>query len=128
MKRILAFAFLSIYLFSTTEFHELLKLPAMASHYTEHKKEKPGISLWQFLCIHYAHGDVNDHDHDKDMKLPFKAHDNCGGFNLITLLPEHKFIIEKNTLFVLAKDTPIYYNKVLTTHSLNSIWQPPKVS
>ncbi|TBX67530.1 hypothetical protein EZL74_09675 [Flavobacterium silvisoli] len=128
MKRILALAFLSLYLFSTTEFHELLKLPAMAEHYDEHKKEKPEISVWQFLCIHYAHGDVNDHDHDKDMKLPFKTHDNCSSPNFISLIPEHKFTIEKQALFVTAKNTPNYYKEVLTTHSYNSIWQPPKIS
>jgi hypothetical protein len=127
MKRILAVAFLSLYLFSTTEFHELLKLPAMVDHFSEHQKEMPSISLWQFLCIHYAHGDVKDHDHAKDMKLPFKTHDNCGGANFISLIPEHKFNIEKNTSWFVVKNNPNYYSEIIVTHSLNSIWQPPKI-
>jgi hypothetical protein len=127
MKRILSIAFLSLYLFSTTEFHELLKLPAMVEHFSEHKKEMPTISLWKFLCIHYSNGDVKDHDHDKDMKLPFKTHDNCGGANFISLIPEHKFTFEKNTRLFVVKNIPNYYNKIIPAHSLNSIWQPPKI-
>jgi hypothetical protein len=128
MKRTLALVFLSLYLFSTTEFHELLKLPDMVEHYSEHKKENPSISLWQFLSIHYAHGDVQDKDHEKDMKLPFKTHDNCGSSNFITLLPEHQFCFEKTTCIFVIKNPHYYYAGFSNTPALNSIWQPPKVS
>lgn len=128
MKRILAIAFLSLYLFSTTEFHEFLKMPAMVEHFSEHQKEKPSLSFWQFLCIHYTHGDVKDKDHEKDMKLPFKTHDNCGGSNFITIIPDHRFNLEKNTLVEVVKNNPNYYSEIIVTHSQNSIWQPPKIS
>jgi len=126
MKRIIAIILLSAYLFSTTEFHELLKLPALANHYQEHKSEKPSISFWQFLCIHYAHGDVMDKDHDKDMKLPFKSHD-CTSINLIALLNEEKNDINRRLPGVPEKSIPNYYNEIIITHSLKSIWQPPKI-
>jgi len=128
MKRIIALTFLSIYLFSTTEFHELLKLPAMVVHYKEHQKEKPALSVWNFVTIHYAHGDVQDKDHEKDMKLPFKTHDSCGSYSFISLIPDHPYSLAQHTPSDITKNIPVYYNEAGYTHSLSSIWQPPKVS
>lgn len=128
MKRTFAITFLSLFLLSSTGFHELLKVPALVNHYQEHQQEMPDITLWQFLCIHYAQGEVMDADHDKDMKLPYKTMDNCSSTNYITLLSEEKFDFEKNIPVVMTKNIPSYYNEIIITHSLNSIWQPPKIS
>jgi hypothetical protein len=128
MKRILAIAFLSLYLFSTTEFHELLKLPAMASHYQEHQKEMPNITFWKFICIHYAHGDVQDRDHDKDMKLPFKTHDGCSSASFISLIPEQKYTLHHMTALAVTKSVPNHYTEFLCSRFMENIWQPPKIS
>ncbi len=128
MKRILAIAFLSLYLFSTTEFHELLKLPAMASHYQEHQKEMPNITFWKFICIHYTQGEVQDHDHDKDMKLPFKTHDGCSSASFISLIPEQKYTVHHMTALDLSKSVPNHYTEFLSSRFMENIWQPPKIS
>ena len=128
MKRLLALLFLSLYLSSTNEFHELMKLPLLAEHFAEHKNEKPSLTFWKFLCIHYAHTDEQDKDYDKDMKLPFKSIENYFSASYIILSPEQKISLEKSIFLVETKITPNYYNEVIITHSLNSIWQPPKIS
>ena len=128
MKRLLALLFLSLYLSSTNEFHELMKSPLLAEHFTEHKNEKPSLTFWKFLCIHYTHNDVQDEDHDKDMKLPFKSIENFFSTSYIILSPEQKLSLEKSFFLVETKITPNYYKEVIITHSLNSIWQPPKIS
>jgi hypothetical protein len=126
MKRIIALTFLSIYLISTTELHQFLKLPALIEHFSEHQQKDKTITLWKFLCIHYANGNVKDADYDKDSKLPFKTIDNCNSSNHITLLPEQKFCF--NTILITSEKKVVhkYYPSFSNSSYLKSIWQPPK--
>jgi hypothetical protein len=126
MKRIIALAFLSMYLISTTELHQFLKLPVLIDHFTEHKQKDTSLTLWKFLCIHYANNSVKDADYDKDSKLPFKTLDNCNSSNHITLLPEQKFYF--NTILICNEKKVIhkYYPSFSNSSYLESIWQPPK--
>ena len=126
MKRIIALTFLSLYLISTTELHQLLKLPALVEHFSEHQQKDKTMTLWKFLCIHYANGNKKDADYEKDSKLPFKTIDNCNSFNHITLLPEQKFCF--NTILISTENKVIhkYYPSFSISNYLKSIWQPPK--
>ena len=126
MKRIIALTFLSLYLISTTELHQLLKLPALVEHFSEHQQKDKTMTLWKFLCIHYANGNKKDADYEKDSKLPFKTADNCNSFNHITLLPEQKFCF--NTIFLSTEKKEIqkYHPSFSISNYLKSIWQPPK--
>ena len=128
MKRIIALTFLSLYLISTTELHQLLKLPALANHFSEHQQKDKSITLWKFLCIHYANGNVKDADYDKDSKLPFKTLDTCNSSNHITLLPEQKFCFNAILLPSEEKVVSKYYPSFINSTFLKSIWQPPKFS
>jgi hypothetical protein len=113
-------------LFSTTELHQLLKAPLLIEHFIEHKEENEGITLWQFLYIHYAMGDVNDSDYDKDMKLPFKTHDNCVSFFSNVYLPSAKVSIEK-PIQLLQRKSFVNKDQFLLTSFLSNIWQPPRI-
>ena len=128
MKRIIALTFLSLYLISTTELHQLLKLPALANHFSEHQQKDKSITLWKFLCIHYTNGNVRDADYDKDSKLPFKTLDTCNSSNHITLLPEQKFCFNAILLPSEEKVISKYYPSFSNSTFLKSIWQPPKFS
>lgn len=126
MKKIIALTFLSMYLISTTELHQFLKLPVLVEHFSEHKQKDTSLTLWNFLCMHYANGNTKDSDYEKDSKLPFKTIDNCNSSNHITLLPEQKFcfnsILISTEKKVLNKFYPLFTNSTF----LKSIWQPPK--
>jgi len=125
LKKIITISFLSIYLFSTTELSQLLKLPSLVEHYIEHKQENRDITLWAFLCMHYAHGIVKDADYDKDMKLPFKTSD---GINLtITAFTPHNFSTEiAKPVTNETKSFPSYNEVFLASSFLSNIWQPPR--
>ena len=52
-----------------------MKIPALIEHYQEHKSENKNISIIGFIALHYLSGSQKDSDYEKDMKLPFKAHE-----------------------------------------------------
>lgn len=119
--------FLTVYLLSATEMGQFLKIPAFITHFTEHQQQNKDITLWEFLCIHYAHGDVKDADYKKDMKLPFKTHEYGGlQFSFTTLPESFVFTAERITYFPSTKK--YYTTDADFTASFHSrIWQPPKV-
>ena len=125
MKKLFAISFLLIYLFPTTELHQLLKAPLLIEHFIEHREENKDITLWQFLYAHYAMGDVKDSDYDKDMKLPFKTHSNCVSSFSNVYLPSAKVSIEKPIEFLQEKRFTTKDQFLLPSH-LSNIWQPPK--
>ena len=126
MKKITAILFLTVYLFSTTEAYQLLKLPLIFEHFAEHKKLDKDITFMQFLDIHYMHGSPHDADYDRDMQLPFKtcSHLNSGiqngfvPFSISYTVPK-PLIISKNKFFF-TKST------FIASHYFATIWQPPK--
>jgi hypothetical protein len=99
LKKLFAISFLFIYLFSTTELHQLLKAPLLIEHFMEHREENKDITLWQFLYAHYAGDYVKDADYDKDMKLPFKTHSNCVSSFSNVYLPSAKFPLKSQFSF-----------------------------
>jgi hypothetical protein len=127
MRKYLAITFLALYVFTSTEFHEIMKLPNLVSHYNEHKEENKNLTLWKFLCIHYAHGDVFDDDRDKDMKLPYKSTDCHASSLVITLPPTHHYELPFNHSFEEEKKQNIYYHNTFCSDNFQSIWQPPKI-
>ena len=125
MKKLFAISFLFIYLFSTTELHQLLKAPLLIQHFIEHKEENKHATLWQFLYTHYAIDHGKDADHDKDMKLPFKTHDKCVSSFSNVYLPSAKVSIEKPIEFLQEKRFATNGQLLLSSH-LSNIWQPPR--
>jgi hypothetical protein len=128
LKKATAIFFLSLYLLSSTELKQLVKLPLLFQHYKEHKAQDGGISFLQFLRIHYHDATVMDADYDKDMQLPFKNHDRCHSntINACTL-PFFTAVIEKP--FVTKEQKHIISNDdFINSVYLSSVWQPPRMS
>ncbi|WDF54249.1 hypothetical protein [Mucilaginibacter sp. KACC 22063] len=126
MKKLTAILLLTVFLFSTTELHQLLKLPMVFEHFAEHRKENKSISFLQFLDMHYMHGSPRDKDYSEDMKLPFKTADNCMAAISPVVVPQ----------VLPALTFPVIYSAETKLEPLNSgfnysvylsgIWQPPK--
>lgn len=127
MKKFLAISFLTLYLFSSTELHQLLKLPFLVEHFIEHKEQNKDITLWQFLCLHYAEKNVMDADYEKDMKLPFKSHDCCGN-SIVAYITEAipVFLFKEKPVYHEAKSFSIYEEAFCISSFHSNIWQPPK--
>lgn len=125
MKRWIAITCLALYVLTATECSQLLKIPRLFSHFTEHQKLDTNLSFFGFLYMHYTDHDLNDNDQDKDMQLPFKSHSDC---SLATLkfsgCPTYHYtfkafrIIEKTAIPSADSDFESPY--------LSNIWQPPK--
>ncbi len=127
VKRFIAISFLSITLFSQTEFYQLLKLPVLFKHFTEHRSNNLNISFAEFLVLHYVTPHQNDADHDRDMQLPFKSTD-CVQSNLLTF-----FISNHDAIEVAAPEVPSVQTAFVNTDWIPSIhvadiWQPPRIS
>jgi hypothetical protein len=128
VKKYISILFLSIYLFTAFQVNELLKIPTLVVHFIDHQQENSNLTFFEFLSIHYAHGEVYDEDYNKDMKLPFKAHsDNCS-CNFITFFtPIHHIVFENKTFSKEYKKPQFGYSFLFISNFHSSIWQPPKI-
>jgi hypothetical protein len=127
MRKITVIFFISLFLFSTTELAELLRIPVLISHFKEHKEHDPDISFIGFLDLHY-NNQLPDHHHDKESdthnKLPFSG---SHGVSIVFVSSCPFFIQPQNTIEVNTKLKSTFSNdQYLENNHLSSIWQPPK--
>ena len=123
MKKALAIVLLSVYVFSSTEMHQLLKVPVLVEHFIEHKALSGSLTFLEFLSVHYASDTSHDmHDHE----LPFKDFDHCVTVQTI-VMPSSKIELKAR----LISDTRVAYTSFYTlsipSSHLSEIWQPPKI-
>jgi hypothetical protein len=111
---------------STTQFSEVLKLPILIQHFIEHKHENSSITFLGFLEMHYAHGNIQDADYDKDMKLPFKTIVNSSIESTVFCSPIPVFTPNSVVYFTSNHQQYFYYSFTYSSAFLNSIWQPPR--
>lgn len=126
MRQIIAIALLSLYLFTSTDFNELLKFPLLVQHFKEHQQENK-LTFSEFVHQHYTKGDVNDSDRDQDMKLPYKSIDftHAVCFTVIPAIISIEFI--KTTEFEELKSPNSFYAVLFSSDNFSSIWQPPQI-
>ncbi len=129
LKKSISIFFFSLYLLSTTEARQLLKLPVIFQHYQEHRQENNQLTFLAFLDIHYMHGSPKDNDYDRDMQLPFKTPSDCISTIAFAYVPTSLSIsIPKPVL----ETTGIKYLRTkeafLPSSYLSRIWQPPRLS
>ncbi|MFA6060709.1 MAG: hypothetical protein WC756_21110 [Taibaiella sp.] len=126
MKKFTTILLLTAFLFSTTELHQLLKLPVVFEHFAQHRKENKSISFLEFLDMHYMHGSPRDKDYKEDMKLPFKTADNytatVSPALVSQLLPALAFPV------ICSAETKLPVFDLWFNHAahLSGIWQPPR--
>jgi len=126
MKRFTAYLFCALYLLSTTEAYQLLKIPIILEHFHEHQKENKDITFLEFLDIHYMHGSPMDDDYDRDMQLPFKTMNHH-----VNMTPVHVKDLTSSTLSILSPTRETVFVVVddqgIPSRYLSSIFQPPRV-
>jgi hypothetical protein len=126
LKKLTAILLLTVYLFSTTELHQLLKLPVVFEHFAEHQQKNKNISLLQFLDMHYMHGSPKDKDYSDDMKLPFKTADNCISLVSPVVIPRLAHTLENHVVHIPEKEMHIPKDELIPAAYLSRVWQPPK--
>jgi len=122
LKRIAAIGLLFFYLISFTEFSEVLRLPLLVEHYTEHRSKVNDLSFWEFLVMHYETDVAHD---DTDMSLPFKGCDHSFSAQTV-VLPVQKIALTESS----TKETLSYHSFYLLHEPqllAGDIFQPPKL-
>ncbi len=127
VKKALLYIIFFAFCFSSTELHQLLKLPLLFSHFQEHKQRDNSITFLSFLKTHYTDSqNVNSTEKGKHEQLPFKSDTDIAAHNISFFQP---FVSIQLPLVFHAFETkkhPIHNNDYLAS-SLSSIWQPPKL-
>ena len=125
MKKFLAISFIAIFLISTTEVKQLLKLPILVHHFFEHKHLNNDLTLSAFLYMHYVVNHDNDADYDKDKRLPFKTHDSNNNFSA-GIFHVHEHTIGVSYILSSSKKHSVVADGLYSSAHLAAIWQPPK--
>ena len=112
------------FLLLNSSLNEFFKVPALYSHYLEHRSLDQQINLLDFLAMHYIGDDMNSTDQDKDMQLPFKKMD--GPDFEILLSPAKRPDLEKKQSF------PVHHTSLfdpqdfyLTCPASGDLFRPP---
>ena len=71
-------------------------------------------------------GDVHDADFAKDMKLPFKSHDNCVASIINVYLHSRKIVVTKPVRLIETQHSK-RQEQFLQPAFLSNIWQPPRI-
>jgi hypothetical protein len=71
-KRFICFTAV-LFLVSSTELHELVRLPLLVSHFIHHRHSSQSLNLAGFIHLHYRVNHPADNDDGEDRQLPFKS-------------------------------------------------------
>jgi hypothetical protein len=133
VKKIILIGLIFTYLFTSTEFSEMLKIPFLFNHFTAHQSENNKITFGQFLYVHYV-----DHSHelnegkgkfdkDEDSQLPFHSHtDYTTTFTYFFPTPAIR-IVSEPFISEVEEGKIFFDNQSLRSFYTPSIWQPPKL-
>ena len=125
MRRSIAILLLGIFLSNTMKAHQLLKLPALFEHLSEHQAD--GHMSWtEFMSAHYLHGgDHSDRDHQHH-DLPFHSDNHNGAQTIQARLPETS-LVSLAILTGLDVELISMDERMPIRNGSNDVWQPPRM-
>lgn len=124
MKKGVAVILFFLYLCSTTEVYQLLKIPILIEHYQWHKQLDPNLTFYSFIEHHYNE-QTKDADWQTDQKLPFMTH-NHYSISSFTINAPISIEVKESKPTILSRKVGLHNDAILGLDKINSIWQPPK--
>lgn len=123
MRRTALTILAAVFLFSSTELHQLVKLPGLVHHLREHQESDPSMSLLGFLQLHYTADHPMDNDDADDNELPFKDLNTIGHLDspVATARLEHRNCPEFQVV-----STPIMHPEGIPQYRTFAVFHPPK--
>ena len=112
-------------LLTQTPLQQVLKLPVLVAHFSEHRIRSQGeISFLEFINHHYFTTHPDDGDTDRDKQLPFHTSE-------VVMISSTVVVPEQ---IVLHFEPPIFEEKTYRLFNISGlsslftfdIWQPPK--
>lgn len=123
VRKLLVISILSILIVQSVSYAQLSKIPALFSHFVTHKVIH-NIDIADFISMHYLGNDIDDDDHEDDMKLPFKKFD--VHFASVFYIPDTNILTFLPTVIEYAKvDYPFYKLINWKNPLLDNIHRPP---
>ena len=127
VKKMTAILFLSLYLFYTTGFHELLKINTLVEHFHETQKNDSALTFYHFLVMHYITDDLNDKDNDRDRQLPFKSSETFISNSTVLYIPDLCIQPVTAQYSTINKTVKLIVRDMVVFTDFNSpVWHPPK--
>lgn len=123
MKKVILIISSVLFFSSSTELHELIRLPLLLEHYYQHRSNNPNLSLFNFLKIHYSGNHPNDNDDKDDTELPFKSKGNL--IHIDTPIPHYVHSDEK-LVFPLTRKLIFQYTEDIPDNKSFAIFHPPR--
>ncbi len=113
----------SLFMFSATELHQLLRIPELVIHYNQHSRKDSSMSVRDFLQLHYAMAHPVDNDEQDDEELPFKSM--AGIYHLDPPWPSPQLILTA-PCYPQSTVYPVYYQEGNLSHFVDGIFHPPR--
>lgn len=125
VRKAFAAFFLTIMLLVQSPLQQVLRLPVLVAHFTEHKIRSNGeISFLQFINHHYFTTHPDDGDTDRDQQLPFRASE-VVMINSTVVVPG-QILPEFEPLVFIEEAYPLLTVTGPSSLFAFDIWQPPK--
>ena len=125
MRKAFAAFFLAIMLLTQSPLQQLLKLPVLVEHYSEHKIRSHGeISFLEFINLHYFTSHPDDGDYHRDQQLPFRTSE-VVMISSTVVVPE-QIVPEFRPPVFEEKTFPLFNMTGPSSLFTFDIWQPPK--
>ena len=123
---LLSSVFLMETIFPQADLTDLSRLPEVLAHFEKHRVESPGITLLEFLSLHYGNSDhLNQQSQDHE-KLPFSKRLHHSIFSLQFVLNIERLDRLRSCTLLMVIGEVLY--SAVNSHSVAlSIWQPPKI-
>ena len=124
MNQWIGIILLATFTFTGTEVHQLLKLPTLLEHYSEHQADGP-MGWWNFLEEHYTHDRHHHAGEEPHQDLPFHCDHHCGAQTMQAQLADRpaSSIILPSALDVELIATE---DRIPLLDGPADIWQPPR--
>lgn len=124
MKRFLLTISTLFFIISSTELHQLARLPLLVKHYLHHRSEGTSLSFTAFLQLHYTDKHPSDNDEGDDEQLPFKSPESISH----TDIPVQESVeIDTRANFRYVNGLEFYHNEGTPIHISYAFFRPPRI-
>lgn len=125
LKKFVSILLLGVMLLSSSEFDQLVKIPALLEHFQEHRASDKNLSFISFIILHYQTDFAQGEQDSKHQDLPFKSHE-CHNFSHLMVM-DHCAAYSQPSFTSVSNDAPEQRQAFYHSESVASIWQPPQV-
>lgn len=127
MKRAFIFIIAVLFLISSTELHQLLRLPLLLRHYRLHRQADPSLSPMAFLKLHYNGHHQTAKADKEDSQLPFKSVVFASHTDNLMVIKVKREMPARPLMYIRTSET-VYFPGDIPDRRADAIFHPPQAS